>query len=213
MLFLIKDNCSADNSFPNIVTTFLINCSLLSITPSASFVYEYILYRTFINSNLNTTNNKFSSYLPLNGGTLTGNLTGQYLTGTWLQTTSTSNLGYNPGKIAVLDGSGWIYYRTTAQVLSDIGGMSANGGTVSGNLKLEGTDSTRQILVQNSFHTGGMLTSSTANFGLYDTTYTKWLVKSDKDGVVNYAIGTMGGANILTSSNFSLSGTTLTITT
>ena len=55
------------------------------------------------------------------GGTLTGNLTGQYLTGTWLQTTEAIDLNSKPGKIAVLDGSGWVYYRTPAELASDIG--------------------------------------------------------------------------------------------
>lgn len=57
------------------------------------------------------------------GGTLTGNLTGKYITGTWLQSTAASNLGRTPGKIAVLDDSGWVYYRTPAELLADIGGM------------------------------------------------------------------------------------------
>lgn len=59
------------------------------------------------------------------GGTLTGNLTGKYLTGTWLQTTEASDLKSKPGKIAVLDGSGWVYYRTPAELASDIGGGAA----------------------------------------------------------------------------------------
>lgn len=55
------------------------------------------------------------------GGTLTGNLTGKYITGTWLQTTEATDLGRAPGKIAVLDESGWVYYRTPAELKSDIG--------------------------------------------------------------------------------------------
>ena len=55
------------------------------------------------------------------GGTLTGNLTGKYFTGTWLQTTAATDLGYAPGKVAVLDQSGWVYYRTPAEIKSDIG--------------------------------------------------------------------------------------------
>lgn len=51
---------------------------------------------------------------------LTSNLIGQYLTGTWLQTTQASNLNSKPGKIAVLDGSGWVYYRTPAELLGDM---------------------------------------------------------------------------------------------
>ena len=55
------------------------------------------------------------------GGTLTGNLTGKYITGTWLQTTEATDLGRAPGKVAVLDDSGWVYYRTPAEIKSDIG--------------------------------------------------------------------------------------------
>lgn len=58
------------------------------------------------------------------GGTLTGNLTGKYITGTWLQSTAASDLGRTPSKIAVLDDSGWVYYRTPAELLADIGAMS-----------------------------------------------------------------------------------------
>lgn len=58
------------------------------------------------------------------GGTLTGNLTGKYITSTWLQTTEATDLGRVPGKIAVLDDSGWVYYRTPAELKSDIGASS-----------------------------------------------------------------------------------------
>lgn len=68
--------------------------------------------------------------LSTSGGTLTGNLTGKYITGTWLQTTEATDLGRVPGKIAVLDESGWVYYRTPAELKSDIG-VSSGGGDVS----------------------------------------------------------------------------------
>lgn len=55
------------------------------------------------------------------GGTLTGNLTGKYITGTWLQSTAAANLGKTPGKIAVLDDSGWVYYRTPSELFGDLG--------------------------------------------------------------------------------------------
>lgn len=55
------------------------------------------------------------------GGTLTGNLTGKYITGTWLQSTAASDLGRTPGKIAVLDDSGWVYYRTPSELFADLG--------------------------------------------------------------------------------------------
>ena len=55
------------------------------------------------------------------GGTLTGNLTGKYITGTWLRSTEASDLGRTPGKIAVLDDSGWVYYRAPAELCADLG--------------------------------------------------------------------------------------------
>ena len=55
------------------------------------------------------------------GGTFTGNVYGKYFCGTWLQSTAASNLGKKPGKIAVLDDSGWVYYRTPAELFADLG--------------------------------------------------------------------------------------------
>lgn len=76
-----------------------------------------------------------SNYLPLTGGTLTGNLkvgsatiqTNGYITGTWLQTTSTgTHLSSSATKVAVLDGSGWVYHRTPSELLGDMGGASTS---------------------------------------------------------------------------------------
>lgn len=79
--------------------------------------------------------------LSTSGGTLTGNLNGQYITGTWLQTTQTTDLGRTPGKIAILDDSGWIYYRTPAELKSDIGAngyLPTTGGTMTGAITTKG---------------------------------------------------------------------------
>ena len=60
--------------------------------------------------------------------TLEGNLSGKYLTGTWIQTTAATDLGKAPLKVAVLDDSGWIYYRTTVDLIYPVGSiyMSVN---------------------------------------------------------------------------------------
>lgn len=55
------------------------------------------------------------------GGTFTGNVFGKYFCGTWLQSTAASDLGRTPGKIAVLDDSGWMYYRTPDELFGDLG--------------------------------------------------------------------------------------------
>lgn len=70
-------------------------------------------------------------YLPLMGGTLTGNLTvgsssvktNGYIEGTWLKTTAATS---KAGNFATIDGDGWIYYRTPAETLADIGAASAS---------------------------------------------------------------------------------------
>ena len=50
-----------------------------------------------------------------------GNLTGKYMTGTWLQTTQATDLGKTPPKVAVLDNVGLVYYRTPAELRADLG--------------------------------------------------------------------------------------------
>lgn len=72
--------------------------------------------------------------LPLSGGTLTGNLTGKYIIGTWLQATDAGHLATTPTKIPVFDDKGWIYYRTPAEILKDIGASSGDLPEVLGNL-------------------------------------------------------------------------------
>lgn len=62
-----------------------------------------------------------NSKLSKSGGTLTGNVNGKYFCGTWLQTTEASDLGRTSGKIAVLDDSGWVYYRTPSELFADLG--------------------------------------------------------------------------------------------
>lgn len=71
-----------------------------------------------------------SGKMDKSGGTFTGNVSGKYFTGTWLQTTKATDLGRAPGKIAVLDESGRVYYRTPAELLADIGASGGGAGYV-----------------------------------------------------------------------------------
>ena len=73
-------------------------------------------------TNLTTTNLTTRGDFRVTGATtLDGNLTGKYLTGTWLQTTAATDLNNTPPKVAVLDNSGWIYSRTPNELKSDMG--------------------------------------------------------------------------------------------
>lgn len=95
---------------------------------------------------------KGTSFLPTSGGTLSGNLTGRYLTGTWLQTTAAGNLNATPPYIAVIDSSGWVYKRTPAELYADIAqdsGVNAGsyGPTANASPAHGGTFSVPQVTV------------------------------------------------------------------
>ena len=63
------------------------------------------------------------------GGTMTGTLKvgsaslspNGYVQGTWLQTTANNHMAGKATKVATLDGNGWVYYRTPAELKSDLG--------------------------------------------------------------------------------------------
>lgn len=59
-------------------------------------------------------------FLPLTGGTLTGNLYGKYFSGTWLQSTAAGHQTTPAAKVPVLDSSGWFYWRSPAELKSDM---------------------------------------------------------------------------------------------
>lgn len=88
-------------------------------------------------------------YLPLSGGTLTGNLYGQYIVGTWLQTTADTHLDSRPPKVAVLDASGWVYHRTPEELLQDIGAAKAIHTHTKGQVGLSAVDNIRQYSANN----------------------------------------------------------------
>lgn len=85
--------------------------------------------------------NNSTNFLPLSGGSLTGNLTvgsssigtNGYVEGTWLRTTKATE---SAGDFATING-GWIYKRAPANVLGDIGGQAKI--TANGILKGDGT--------------------------------------------------------------------------
>ena len=86
--------------------------------------------------------NNSTNFLPLSGGSLTGNLTvgsssigtNGYVEGTWLRTTKATE---SAGNFATISGDGRIYKRAPANVLGDIGGQAKI--TANGILKGDGT--------------------------------------------------------------------------
>lgn len=86
--------------------------------------------------------NNSTNFLPLSGGSLTGNLTvgsssigtNGYIEGTWLKTTKATE---SAGNFATISDEGWIYKRKPTDVLGDIGGQAKI--TANGFLKGDGT--------------------------------------------------------------------------
>ena len=83
------------------------------------------------------------------GQTITGDNAGYsinasgYVKGSWLQAPSTGKASSNTGKVCVLDGSGWVYYRTPEEIVSDGGGVDlTNTQTITGYKMFSSIDAT-----------------------------------------------------------------------
>ena len=83
-------------------------------------------------------NNTFTGGQTITGQTSDGysvNASG-YVKGSWLQAGVKSNKGSGTGMVCVFDSSGWIYYRTPAEILTEAGGATTgqiptvNNGTL-----------------------------------------------------------------------------------
>lgn len=67
------------------------------------------------------------------------------------------------------------------------GVLPTTGGALTGDLLIEHPNATEsKVRVVNSLHDGNFTTSVNGNFGIYDNTYTKWIVKSDPNGSVEF---------------------------
>lgn len=104
---------------------------IITYTGDASELNGYIPSTDWINGFLTAA---LAKKLDKTGGTLTGNLTGKYITGTWLQTTAATDLNKAPPKVAVLDASGWVYYRTLDELKTDLG-VTSSGSSSGSSMK------------------------------------------------------------------------------
>lgn len=107
---------------------------IITYTGDASELTDNIPSTDWVNGFLTAA---LAKKLDKTGGTLTGNLTGKYITGTWLQTTAATDLNKAPPKVAVLDASGWVYYRTLDELKTDLGVTSSGSSSGSSMKALE----------------------------------------------------------------------------
>ena len=137
-LFIITDTPTFSLKIGNVTYDGTSNVSATTATQSANGLMSAAdkkkldgIAKTTVDTALSSTSTnpvqnkviktELDNKLDKTGGTLTGNLTGKYITGTWLQTTAATDLGHAPEKVPVLDQSGWVYYRTPAEIKSNIG--------------------------------------------------------------------------------------------
>lgn len=130
----------------------MVSASVIGAIPGIDNDWIDFAKRSVTNSDVTTalgfTPADSTKVLPLSGGTLTGNLTGKYIIGTWLQATDAGHLATKPTKIPVFDDKGWIYYRTPAEILKDIGASSgytlteADKTEIAGKVVADGTEFT-----------------------------------------------------------------------
>lgn len=81
--------------------------------------------------------------LYINNGTNAVQLTGLAATGlvnanSYLKLPVVTSTTSNTGRILVADSAGIVYYKTPANIRSEIGALSTSGGTISGNLTITG---------------------------------------------------------------------------
>ena len=152
--------------------------------------------------------------------------TNGYIEGTWLKTT---NAGNKAGDFATIDGSGWIYKRTPAQVLSDIGAASSSHNHDSNYVKKTGDTMTGQLAINkagygfrvNNGSTGYIELSRDGGgaqlYGLWDCIKQQWIVQSNGANVyfhgnADSASRTLGDVNGLQidTNYLKLSGGTMT---
>ena len=80
------------------------------------------------------------------------------------------------------------------------------GGKLSGSLEIEKTDNTEaKYGLKNALGEVYICVSEDGKIGLYDVTHSKWLVVVDREGNVDYAQGTIGGARPITADDFTIS--------
>lgn len=78
--------------------------------------------------------NTFTKGQVITGGTSDGYSVkaSGYVKGSWLQAGVKSNYGSGTGMVCVFDGSGWIYYRTPSEILSEASGVPKSAFSLSG---------------------------------------------------------------------------------
>lgn len=158
-------------------------------------------------------NNTFTGGQTITGQTSDGysvNASG-YVKGSWLQSGVKSNHGSGTGMVCVFDGSGWIYYRTPSEILTEAGGAKASDipaavteSTVSGWGFTKNKGTVTSVAVKMNGETKGTVTSSgtidlgtviTADGGTINKSKTVKMDASANSNGANLKWGTVNSKN------------------
>lgn len=158
---------SSDNSY---VFLFTVSDSISSSSKSTSVSTGYCIYHVPASGKGITfggiaEGDGFNVKMPATFSSTinaSGNFVGQYVTGTWLQTVSATDLGRKPPKVAVIDESGWIYSRALSALILEavypVGSIYISVNSTSPQTLFGGTWKAIQgkfLLGQSSAHTAG----------------------------------------------------------
>lgn len=158
---------SSDNSY---VFSFTVSDSISSSSKSTSVSTGYCIYHVPASGKGITfggiaEGDGFNVKMPATFSSTinaSGNFVGQYVTGTWLQTVSATDLGRKPPKVAVIDESGWIYSRALSALILEavypVGSIYISVNSTSPQTLFGGTWEAirgKFLLGQSSAHTAG----------------------------------------------------------